>query len=223
LKYKQFAATWTGLHGTNRFLKGVCLALLAINAVFLVAWLKKDRVVVLVPPTLDERAAVSRNAASQGYKKAWALFAAQMLGNVTPDNADFVLKAFSDMVGGEIRQAMAERVAGELETLKLEKVSSVFEVRTLIYEPETDKVFVTGRSNMVGPGGKTANSQQTFEFKIDVRQYAPLITRFAVYPGGPMTAPLVQREKDKQQQKQLEDSRRQAAPAAPPADEQTEQ
>jgi len=211
MDYKRFASSWAGLHASNRFLKFVCLVLLAINGALLAGSMRKDRIVVLVPPSLDERTTVSRNAGSQGYKKAWGLFAAQMVGNVTPDNADFVLKTFSGMVNGEIRQAMAEQIAGELETLKLEKVSSVFEVRTLIYEPETDKVFVTGRSNMVGAGGKTANAEQTFEFRIDVKQYSPLITHFAAYPGGPKTAPLVQRENEKRLLKQEEALRQQTA------------
>lgn len=171
---------------------------MTLNLLTLVGWLKKDTAIVLIPPNLSEKAEVAKNKASEGYKKAWAVYVATLIGNVTPENADFVLDSFTGMVTGEIRGIVAEQIAQELDTLKQEKVSSSFEIVRVTYEPETDKVFVTGRNRMTGAGGKTSPTEQTFEFKIDVKQYSPIITHMASYEGMPKLLSVIQKEEAKQ-------------------------
>lgn len=206
--YKNFASTWLSLHASNRFLKFVCIFLMTLNLLTLVGWLKKDTAIVLIPPSLSEKSEVAKNKASEGYKKAWGMYVATLIGNVTPENADFVLESFTGMVTGEIRSMVSEQIAQELDTLKQEKVSSSFDIVRVTYEPETDKVFVTGRNRMTGAGGKTSPTEQTFEFKIDVKQYSPIITHMASYAGMPKLLSIIQKEEAKQKmeeerQKQL--------------------
>ncbi|MEC4747579.1 TraE/TraK family type IV conjugative transfer system protein [Methylomicrobium sp. Wu6] len=196
--YKNFASTWLSLHASNRFLKFVCIFLMTLNLLTLVGWLKKDTAIVLIPPSLSEKSEVAKNKASEGYKKAWGMYVATLIGNVTPENADFVLESFSGMVTGEIRSMVSEQIAQELDTLKQEKVSSSFGIVRVTYEPETDKVFVTGRNRMTGAGGKTSPTEQTFEFKIDVKQYSPIITHMASYEGMPKLLSIIQKEEAKQ-------------------------
>jgi conjugal transfer pilus assembly protein TraE len=112
------------------------------------------------------------------------------------------LDAFTGMVTGEIRSIVTEQIAQELDTLKQEKVSSSFEVVRVTYEPESDKVFVTGRNRMTGAGGKSSPTEQTFEFKIDVKQYSPIITQMASYQGMPRLLSLLQKEEAKQKAEQ---------------------
>jgi conjugal transfer pilus assembly protein TraE len=197
MEYKKFASTWLSLQASNQFMKMVCLCLMALNLVALIGWMKKDNVVILMPPGLSEKAEISKNKASEGYKKSWAMYTATLIGNVTPENADFVLESFSVMVTGDIRALITEQVAQELETLKQEKVSSVFEIIRVTYEPESDKVFVTGRNRMIGGGGKSTPTDQTFEFRIDVKQYSPIITSMAAYKGGPRLKDFVIAEETK--------------------------
>ena len=206
--YKNFTSTWLSLHASNRFLKFVCIFLMTLNLLTLVGWLKKDTAIVLIPPSLSEKSEVAKNKASEGYKKAWGMYVATLIGNVTPENADFVLESFTGMVTGEIRSLVSEQIAQELDTLKQEKVSSSFDIVRVTYEPETDKVFVTGRNRMTGAGGKTSPTEQTFEFKIDVKQYSPIITHMASYAGMPKLLSIIQKEEAKQKmeeerQKQL--------------------
>ena len=206
--YKNFTSTWLSLHASNRFLKFVCIFLMTLNLLTLVGWLKKDTAIVLIPPSLSEKSEVAKNKASEGYKKAWGMYVATLIGNVTPENADFVLESFTGMVTGEIRSLVSEQIAQELDTLKQEKVSSSFDIVRVTYEPETDKVFVTGRNRMTGAGGKTSPTEQTFEFKIDVKQYSPIITHMASYGGMPKLLSIIQKEEAKQKmeeerQKQL--------------------
>ncbi|WP_031436303.1 TraE/TraK family type IV conjugative transfer system protein [Methylobacter tundripaludum] len=198
MDYKKFASTWLSLQASNRFLKSVCIFLMALNLLSLIGWLKKDTVVILIPPGLSEKSEIAKNKASEGYKKAWGMYTATLIGNVTPENADFVLESFSGMVTGEIRAIVTEQITQDLDTLKQEKVSSTFEIVRVTYEPETDKVFVTGRNRMTGAGGKSTPTEQTFEFKIDVKQYSPSITQMASYEGMPRLLSVLQKEETKQ-------------------------
>ena len=168
-----------------------------VNFVALTGWLKKDTSVVLIPPGLSEKAEIATNKASEGYKKAWGAYSAMLLGNVTPENADFVREALSGMVSGEINMAVGEQVAQELELLKQEQVSSTFEMRGVIYEPESDKVFVTGYNRLLGIAGakgRVEPTEQTFEFVIDVKQYSPIITHMASYASNPKIIPVLQQD-----------------------------
>ena len=72
----------------------------------------------------------------------------------------------------------------------------------MTYEPETDKVFVTGRNRMTGLAGQSTPTEQTFEFKIDVRQYAPIITQMASYAGAPRLQTILQAEEAKKKAEQ---------------------
>lgn len=197
MDYKNFASTWLSLQASNRFLKFVVVFLMTLNLLTLIGWLKKDTSVILIPPGLSEKSEIAKNKASEGYKKAWAMYTATMIGNVTPENADFVLDSFSGMVSGEIRSLVTEQIAQELDTLKQEKVSSTFEIVRVTYEPESDKVFVTGRNRMTGAGGKSTPTDQTFEFQIDVKQYSPIITQMASYAGMPKLISVVAKEEAK--------------------------
>lgn len=197
MDYKNFASTWLSLQASNRFLKLVVMFLMTLNLLTLIGWLKKDSSVILIPPDLSEKSEIAKNKASEGYKKAWAMYTATMIGNVTPENADFVLDSFSGMVSGEIRSLVIEQIAQELDTLKQEKVSSTFEIIRVTYEPESDKVFVTGRNRMTGAGGKSTPTDQTFEFQIDVKQYSPIITQMASYQGMPKLISVVAKEEAK--------------------------
>jgi conjugal transfer pilus assembly protein TraE len=198
MDYKNFASTWLSLQASNRFLKFVCLFLMTLNLLTLIGWLKKDTSVILIPPGLSEQSEISKNKASEGYKKAWGMYTATLIGNVTPENADFVLDSFGGMVTGEIRSIVIEQIAQELDTLKQEKVSSTFEIVRVTYESDSDKVFVTGRNRMTGAGGKSTPTEQTFEFKIDVKQYSPIITQMASYAGMPKIASVLAKEEAKQ-------------------------
>ena len=197
MRYKHFASTWLSLHASNSFLKVVCIFLMTLNLLTLIGWLKKEQSIVLVPPGLSEQAELARNKASEGYKKAWGMYVATLIGNITPENADFVLESLRNMVTGEIRSIVIEQIAQELETLKEEKVSSSFDIVRVTYEPETDKVFVTGRNRLSGLGGKSSPTEQTFEFTIDVKQYAPIITHMASYRGAAKLLSVLQKEEAK--------------------------
>jgi conjugal transfer pilus assembly protein TraE len=194
MDFKAYTSTWLNLKASNRFLSGCIAGLLLLNFLLTIGWLKKDVSVILLPPDLSEHSEISKHKASEGYKKAWGMYAATLIGNVTPENADFIIATFSDMVTSDMRSVFFDNIARELDELKNEKVSSLFDIRQVAYEPETDKVFVTGHHRLVGSGGKTKRTQQTFEFKIAVQNYSPIITHMAAYSGSAKLVAIVKKE-----------------------------
>lgn len=202
MRYQKHQSSWLDIQTFNRFLRYCIIFSMLINLLAIIGWLKKDQAVILVPPNLSEKAEIAQNKASEGYKKSWGMYAATLLGNLTPENADFVLKTLEDMVTGDIRTLVTEQIGSELEDLKTEKVSSIFEMSSISYEPETDKVFVTGRNILIGAGGKSNPTEQTFEFIIDVKHYSPVITHLASYQGLPKLKKIADREEEKRKKEE---------------------
>ena len=83
-----FLATWRGLTLENRLHRLAVLGLIGTNLITAVALLRADHTVVLVPPVLEGQVSVARESASQEVKEAWALYVAELLGNVSPSSAE---------------------------------------------------------------------------------------------------------------------------------------
>ncbi|TAG49801.1 MAG: hypothetical protein EAZ30_02910 [Betaproteobacteria bacterium] len=185
MQFKLFSKSWDGMRIELVIYRYIIAALLLIVVLTLFGWLRKDQSTVLAPPTITEQMEIGRNKASSGYKKSWGLFTATMLGNLTPGNADFVLKSLEDLFAPETYGELRRRLASDLETLKKEQVSVSFEPSLVTYESATDKVFIAGRSIIEGLGGKTDRFQRTYEFCVRQINGKPVVTRFRSYVGEP--------------------------------------
>ena len=185
MQFKLFARTWDGMRTELGFYRVVILALTCALLLTLVGWLRKENATTLGPPTVTEAMEVSRNKASGSYKKSWGLFTATLLGNLTPGNADFVLKSLEDLFAPETYGDLKRRLASDLDTLKKEQVTVSFEPQLVTYEPATDKVFVAGRSSLEGSGGKADRFTRTYEFCVRQQNGKPIVHRFRTYVGEP--------------------------------------
>lgn len=185
MQFKFFAKSWDAMRTELAFYRIVIVALLLALVVTLFGWLRKENATTLVPPTVTEAMEVSRNKASGSYKKSWGLFTATMLGNLTPGNADFVLKSLEELFAPETYGDLKRRLASDLDTLKKEQVTVSFEPQLVTYEPATDKVFVAGRSTLEGTGGKADRFGRSYEFCVRQQNGKPSIHRFRTYLGEP--------------------------------------
>ncbi len=187
MQFRLLARSWSAMRSELVFYRVLVLALLVVCAMALFGWLRKDQSTIIAPPTITEQMEVSRNKASSGYKKAWGLFTSTLIGNLTPSNADFVLRSLEDLFAPAVYGDLRRRLAADLETLKKEQVTVSFEPQLVSYEPGTDKVFVVGRSSLEGVGGKVDRFQRTYEYCIAQNAGRPVITRFRTYTGDPRT------------------------------------
>jgi conjugal transfer pilus assembly protein TraE len=198
MNFSNFKSTWTGTRSENLFLRvitaGLLLSTMTLGGV--VAY--RGTEVVLVPPTISESMTVGKHNADAGYKKAFATYAAQTVGNVTPTNVDFVLEMLRDLMAPNVYHAFRQSLAEQINDLKKSNLAMSFEPGQLFYEPATDKVFVTGRSIVRGSGASLETSQRCYEVTVEMKSGRPTVTGLDAYDGDPHTAQWLERQKDRE-------------------------
>lgn len=177
----RFRQTWQRLVTENRFHRGLLIALLATNLLTLSALLQAERTVVLVPPILESQVNVARASASQEVKEAWGLFVTELLGNVTPTNATFLRRTLEPLLSPSLRRAIAGILDDQVEALKRDRVSVRFAPELVQYEADSDRVRVSGKQVITGPGADPVTRPRTYEVQVAFRNYRPLITYLDAY------------------------------------------
>lgn len=187
MKWSTLMTSWDGQAAENRFGRITIVCLLAICLLSSLAALRTERSIVLIPPTLNQAVEVSRQKASVEYLEAWGLFLAELLGNTTPANAEFLKLAIEPLLAPEIYRSVLDAMSDQIKAIKMDRVAISFIPRHVDYEPETNKVFVNGEMKSQGPSSKPDIRPRTFEFVIAIKNYRPRIEFIDVYPEEPRT------------------------------------
>ncbi|MBF0393337.1 MAG: hypothetical protein HQL38_11725 [Alphaproteobacteria bacterium] len=187
MKFGTFFGTWRETRRSNGVLLGVVLA--QSIALVLVGGraFSRSETIVLVPPTLTESVKIGKQMMGESASVNWGTYLALLMGNVTPESADFVKAAVGEVVDPSIHRDVMDRMTDEIERLKRDRVSQRFEARTAFYEAATNKVFVTGNGFVVGAGGKETRYEKTFEAEMVVKNYRPSVLFLNTYEGKPRT------------------------------------
>lgn len=188
MKFGNFKKNWSQSVRDNTSKNLIIAVLLVVNVVAVIGWARTEQTIVLVPAVHDERLEISASSASVGYKKAWALTVAQLAGNITPGNADLVLKTMGDLLAPDAYRRIAAELAGQINDIKRDSLTVSFEPRQIVYEPSTEKVFVTGQFSSQGVSGAPLSIMRTYEMQVDIRFGRPWVTTFKPYQGSPATA-----------------------------------
>lgn len=194
MKWTLFSNTWRSLRSENVLYRTLVPVLVITNLISMMGWMSKDRETVLVPPTLNEATSVSRRSADGGYKKSWGMFAASLLGNITPGNSDLVLESLQLVMGPTVYSKLKSSVADDIEKIKRDGVTLSFEQKTVLYERESDKVFVVGRTGISNSAGNVTKFDRTFEFRVVIENGQPQIVHMDSYTGKPKTLDVLKRE-----------------------------
>ena len=162
MNLKDFMDSWHIVQTENRLHRILLLGLGLTNVLTALAVLRTDHTVVLVPPTLSSEIEVSRSEASSGLKEAWGLFLAELLGNVTPANAEFIQSSVGPLLASDIYRNVMDTLSEQINALKIDRIAISFKPRQVFYEKETDKVFVTGDSVSQGPNSHPDSRSRTY-------------------------------------------------------------
>jgi conjugal transfer pilus assembly protein TraE len=152
----------------------------------LAAW-RTERSIILVPPSLTQEVEVTRSQASSEFKESWGLFLAELLGNTTPANADFLKTAVEPLLAPDIYRSVLDAMSDQIKAIKMDRVAISFTPRHVDYEAETNKVFVSGELKSQGPSSKPDVKPRTYEFIIAIKNYRPRLEYIDVYPDSPRT------------------------------------
>lgn len=187
MKLSDFLETWDGHETENRFSRVIIIGLLVICVITSLAAWRTERSIILVPPTLTKEVEVTRTSASSEFKESWGLFLAELLGNTTPANADFLKTAIEPLLAPDIYRTVLDAMTDQIKAIKMDRVAISFTPRHVDYEAETDKVFVSGELKSQGPSSKPDVKPRTYEFIIGIKNYRPRLEFVDVYPEEPKT------------------------------------
>jgi conjugal transfer pilus assembly protein TraE len=187
LRLTQYLASWHGTRATNKLLAVAVVAVATVTIVQSAYLMERERIVVLVPPALQGEAVIGKKAADTPYHTAWAHLLAQMLGNVTPANADFLKARLEPLLDPAIFGAVNQALEQQLDQIRRDRVTLSFLPKKVVHEPESGKTFVTGLSEITGLGGATTRSVRTYEITLEIQDYRVMVKHLATYEGDPRT------------------------------------
>lgn len=164
------------------------LAMMNIVLVFLLVFatyhaLTNKVIVQLIPPYLDERVTVAFEQASSNYHIKYGMYAATLLGNVNPETVSSVADALEFVFSPKLYHSMKSELSTQALQLGNEESTIEFQPKNWEYEPATKLTFVTGQQTVRSSIGKPKVKTITYEFRIEVNNYVPSITHYALYPG----------------------------------------
>ena len=187
MRWSEFLQTWDSHETENRFSRVVIIGLLVVCVITSLAAWRTERSIILVPPTLTQEVEVTRSQASSEFKESWGLFLAELLGNTTPANADFLKTAVEPLLAPDIYRSVLDAMSDQIKAIKMDRVAISFTPRHVDYEAETNKVFVSGELKSQGPSSKPDVKPRTYEFIIAIKNYRPRLEYIDVYPDSPRT------------------------------------
>ena len=208
MKLNIFSDEWRGTRSENTFLRILVPLLIVSNIASGTALIVRDRETVLVPPQISEVMKVSSRKADVGYKKSWGLYVATLIGNVTPGNADFVNEQLSQIVDAMTYHRMKQDLATQIIEIRNNNLTVDFEPNQIMYEEETDRVFILGKSQTSGTAGRLSKEARVFEIKIDMANGRPLVMDIQSYQGEARTAPVMEKLERRRLAQEERDKRR---------------
>jgi len=183
MNIKHFEGGFTALLDERKLMIGIILLLALTNLISVGGWSQEDIVTRIVPPNIEGEVWVSSTDASQEYKETWALMTAMMMGNVTPGTVSEVKMALKELLDGRVYQQLEEEIERSARTIKDDNLTVSFAPAEKIYERATNKIFITGKRSITGPGGDTKTTFVTYEFQVGIRFGVPKIVYFDTYDG----------------------------------------
>lgn len=186
MDWKTFFTTWRGTAFASRA-KDILIALLLLVALGLTYTIAtQDTVVTMNPPPSAEPVTIGSDRASPRYQQLWAIFVAELAGNITPENASRVRQTLGPFLAADIRNRVMQSINSDIERIKRDDVTASFAIREIQYDLHgKGRVYVTGDTTLAGVTDETRRKRRTYIIDVGVANYQPLITYFNTRAGEP--------------------------------------
>ena len=185
MKMGEFIQTWEGSLTENKWNRVANIVLVCAILLLAILLINKDKIVVVQPANMQEAGWVSKSKASRSYKESWGFALAQLTGNVTPGNVDFVKDRLTPMLSPVIYNEVIDALLMQAQAIKDDRITMRFEPLLVDYEETTDKVFVYGLSYVKGSTGSEERKERTYEYRFKFDNYSPLLVDLQAYEGKP--------------------------------------
>lgn len=176
----------------NTYLLFSNVILAGLLAASVTANLSSHERVTLVPPQLDKQAEISWNSADANYMKAFGLYVASMVGNITPKNVKLTADAIGAHLDAEIYAPVRSQILSLAndETFQRSNAMNYFAPSSVTYEVDEqkrNKVFVVGTLTTVGfnqnDNTRPDGNPVVYEIGVKIQAGRPIITSFTSYQG----------------------------------------
>jgi type IV conjugative transfer system protein TraE len=184
---KRGTQLWKNLVAQNQRLTVLAFFLLISNVALVIRVATFEQQTILIPPNLDEKTKVTLNNADATFKKTWATFVANLVGNINPVNADTVKEQISFILDPKVQGSFMRAMNSRVEKIKLTRALTTFEPVRVAFSDVRNIVWVMGNYRISMPSGKVKTEQRTFEIFIEVENGHPIVRNFKVYKGAPNT------------------------------------
>jgi len=197
LNLSNYLKTWEGTQAENKWGRIFQAGLILIVLLLVIKVFSKETIITIQPYTLSEDAWITKTQSSTSYKEAWGFAFAQLLGNVTPGNVDFIKERIIPLLSPNIYQSTLDAIEIQAKQIKNNRVTMRFEPRFVEYEPISNKVFIYGYSFVKGTSSKAIRSERSYEFSIKISNYMPVFDYIDTYLGKPHTKKILERIEQK--------------------------
>lgn len=183
MKMTDWFKTREGALTENKWGRMIILVQMIVILVLAFGMANQRQAVVLVPPTLEERGSVQAKQADAEIKTSWALYMANMIGNVTPRSSQFLTENMSRYLSPRMYRSVIEGIDAQAKLLREEQITLQFIPTLARYEPEIDKVVVSGELIERGLRNAERRSVRSYEMGFIVRDYKVLLDSMRVMDG----------------------------------------
>ena len=198
MKWEFHRTTWENSIRTNYMLAAACVGMVLISLLSVYTALTAHERIVVVPAGMTQQATIDWTSADATYLKSFGLFIATLIGNITPSNVHFVVDSLSSYMSPAIYSEVRKKMLSMADSAQFR--DSAFATRfvpaSVIYEPDTHKVFVQGQMIV-----STAITKQTdelvYEMMLTIRNGQPIVDSIESYDGSQShTQAWIQQQKD---------------------------
>lgn len=183
MKLSHWLKTREGALAESKISRPIILLLAFTCLVLAFGLVRKSETVVMVPSTLEERAWVSKSSASAEMQVAQGLSLALLLGNVTPGSAEFVSSNISRSLSPRMYRPILEAIDREVRELRDEQISVSFTPTLARFDPDVDRVVITGEVITRGLRGSERREIRTYEMGFSTRNHTLLLDHMRVMEG----------------------------------------
>lgn len=183
MKLATYLKTWRGTRAENKAYRPIFIALVISNLILAALLYQQQRTIVMVPPALTGEAAISQDEASPELQQEWALYLTTLTGNMTPRTSSLVKDTLSKHLAPNQYNPVLEWLDGEIQTITRDRVTLSFSPSVLRYEPQIDRVIVTGELVLRGMRSQERRQTRTYELGFRTSNYKVQLNAFNVYEG----------------------------------------
>lgn len=202
MKKEKAEKTFRQIRADNTVLKIGVGSMMIMTSLFIFNAATRDDTVILVPPFQHETIEFINGRANKEFYSQWAWSVSMLAGNITPGNASFVRGELQRIATPALYRKLMETVDIELQNIVRDNAVVTFSPREVIYDPELNRFFVTGRQTIGGPGARSPIEKQiTYELGFVTERLRVYLSSYAVYEGKPMTAAIRDAEMERRAQR----------------------